>query len=101
MGRVAALSVRAVACRRQTHDRHGISLRGFRPGGARRRFVSRSLSKGGSPMATPLRVLMVEDQPFDAELILEELTAAGFDPVWTRVDKEADFLAQLSRDPEL
>jgi len=50
-------------------------------------------------MATPLRVLILEDNPADAELIVHELRRAGFDPVWQRVDTEADYLGAL--DPAL
>ena len=50
-------------------------------------------------MAIPLRVLILEDRPADAELMLHELRRAGFDPVWERVDTEADYLSRL--DPAL
>ncbi|MEE9217099.1 MAG: response regulator [Anaerolineales bacterium] len=49
-------------------------------------------------MATPLRVLILEDRPLDAELMVLELRRAGFDPQWTRVDTEQDFLANLSQE---
>jgi two-component system cell cycle sensor histidine kinase/response regulator CckA len=44
----------------------------------------------------PLQVLLVEDDPMDAELIVQELERAGFDPVWQRVDNEAEYLAALN-----
>jgi two-component system, cell cycle sensor histidine kinase and response regulator CckA len=47
----------------------------------------------------PLRVLIVEDNPNDAELILLELRRAGFDPDWKRVDTEEEFSSSL--DPRL
>ncbi len=47
-------------------------------------------------MATPLRVLMLEDQEADARLVLRELHTAGFQPTWTRVQTEQDFLASLA-----
>ncbi len=50
-------------------------------------------------MPTPLRVLILEDNPADAELMLHELRRAGFDPAWQRVETEADYLARL--DPTL
>jgi diguanylate cyclase (GGDEF)-like protein len=50
-------------------------------------------------MGKPLRLLVLEDDPQDAELALHELRRAGFDPVWRRVDDEAGFKANL--DPEL
>src|SRR5438874_2216964 len=48
-----------------------------------------------------LRLLIVEDNPSDAELMLRELRRAGFDPEWQRVDTEADFLAGLDPEPDL
>src|SRR5438093_8430429 len=36
-------------------------------------------------MATPLRVLMVEDSEADAELLARELKRAGFEVMWDRV----------------
>jgi diguanylate cyclase (GGDEF)-like protein len=47
----------------------------------------------------PLRLLILEDRPEDAELALHELRRAGFDPSWRRVEDEAGFIANL--DPEL
>src|SRR5258707_426968 len=44
----------------------------------------------------PLRVLIVEDQPADAELILHYLRKDGFDPDWQRVETETQYLARLS-----
>lgn len=43
-----------------------------------------------------LRVLVVEDNPADAELMVRELKRAGFRPQARRVETEADYLAQLS-----
>jgi PAS domain S-box-containing protein len=43
----------------------------------------------------PLYVLLVEDLPDDAELLLLELRRAGYAPRARRVDTEADFLAAL------
>jgi PAS domain S-box-containing protein len=48
-----------------------------------------------------IRLLIVEDNPNDAELMLRELRRAGFDPDWQRVDTEADFLAGLDPEPDL
>ena len=50
-------------------------------------------------MATPLHVLILEDRPADAALMVHELRRAGFDPVWRRVETEEDYLAHL--DPGL
>jgi putative two-component system response regulator len=43
----------------------------------------------------PLSILMVEDRPEDAELVIAELRRAGFDVSATRVDNEEDYLAAL------
>ena len=50
-------------------------------------------------MSVPLRVLILEDRPEDAELVWHELRRAGFEPDWQRVDTEAGYLASL--DPAL
>jgi PAS domain S-box-containing protein len=42
-----------------------------------------------------LRVLIAEDNPTDAELVLRELRRSGFDPEWHRVDTEAEYLDRL------
>jgi len=47
----------------------------------------------------PLRVLLLEDTPEDAELILRHLRQAGFEPDWQRVETEGDYVAAL--DPAL
>ncbi|MDB5389108.1 MAG: histidine kinase [Planctomycetaceae bacterium] len=47
-------------------------------------------------MALPLRVLIVEDRPCDAELMIFELRQADFEPQWNRVETELDFVAQLN-----
>lgn len=46
-------------------------------------------------MSTPLRLLILEDRPPDADLMVLELKGAGFDPQWKRVDTEEDYLANL------
>jgi two-component system cell cycle sensor histidine kinase/response regulator CckA len=48
-----------------------------------------------------IRVVIVEDNPNDAELMLRELRRAGFDPDWQRVETEAGFSASLSPEPDL
>jgi len=52
-------------------------------------------------MATPLRVLIAEDSPDDAELMVAQLRYAGFNFAWRRVEKEADFLAEIQKSPDL
>ena len=49
----------------------------------------------------PLRVLILEDRPEDAELVLYELRRAGFDPSHQRLETEADYLARLHEDLEV
>jgi signal transduction histidine kinase/CheY-like chemotaxis protein len=50
-------------------------------------------------MATPLRVLILEDQPDDAELIRRELRLAGFELDAQFADNEAAYLARLDTPP--
>jgi len=47
----------------------------------------------------PLRLLILEDRPEDADLALRQLRRAGFDPTWRRVEDEEGFKTNL--DPEL
>jgi len=51
--------------------------------------------------ADPLSFLLVEDNPYDAELVLRELQRAGFEPTWQRVDQAAAYLEQLHPDLDL
>ncbi len=44
-----------------------------------------------------LRLLILEDSPDDAELMVAQLRAARLDPEWSRVESESDFLANLER----
>lgn len=46
-------------------------------------------------MTQPLRILLVEDDPRDAELIVLALRRDGFEPDWRRVDNKADYLDGL------
>ncbi len=52
-------------------------------------------------MVVPLRVVMLEDSPTDAELLAVHLEQAGFDPQWTRVDTVGDYLAALREQPDV
>lgn len=52
-------------------------------------------------MSSPLRVLIVEDNPLDAELVLRELHRAGFNPDWQQVQTEHDFLDRLQPDLDI
>ena len=51
--------------------------------------------------APALKVLIVEDQPFDAELMVLRLQDEGFAFDWQRVQTEADYLAALHPTPDL
>lgn len=46
-----------------------------------------------------LRVLIVEDDPLDAELVVRELQKSGYDPEWQRVDTQTEFMNRLAEDP--
>jgi DNA-binding NtrC family response regulator len=46
-------------------------------------------------MPKTLQVLLVEDRPEDAELVLRELRRAGFDVDWKVVDTEVEYLNHL------
>ncbi len=50
-------------------------------------------------MSIPICVLVLEDNPNDAELMVRALRRAGFAPDWQRVDTETDYLVRL--DPAL
>jgi PAS domain S-box-containing protein len=49
----------------------------------------------------PLRAVIVEDNPDDAELIARELRRSGFETTWQRVEIEDDFVACLEDDVEI
>jgi DNA-binding response OmpR family regulator len=53
------------------------------------------------PMSETVRVLIVEDDPVDADLMVRELKRGGFDPDWVRVQTESEYLAQLDREPDV
>src|SRR5690242_1441104 len=46
-------------------------------------------------MSEPIRVLIVEDDVDDAEMLLRALRQTGFAPEWKRVETEAEYLACL------
>ncbi len=52
-------------------------------------------------MSRPLQVLLVEDNPADADLVVLELQRAGFSPQWLRVESEAGFAAYLRADLDI
>ena len=52
-------------------------------------------------MPTPLNILIVEDSPDDAALLIDELQTAGFDPKWKRVQTEPEFRDSLNSSLDL
>jgi CheY-like chemotaxis protein len=48
-------------------------------------------------MKSPLRILYLEDDPRDAELVQETLASDGIECQVTRVETEADFIASLEQ----
>src|SRR5216684_8432124 len=50
-------------------------------------------------MATPIRVLLLEDTPSDAELMLRELQRASLEVTARRVETEEEFRQQLTEWP--
>ena len=47
-------------------------------------------------MSTPLNVLIVDDNPADAELLARELRRSGYEPRWSLVQSETDYGRALS-----
>ena len=52
-------------------------------------------------METPLRILLLEDNPDDAELLVRALSETGYAFTWQRVQTELEFLAALTPAPDL
>ena len=48
---------------------------------------------------TPLRLLIVDDSPDDAELMVAELIRNHFELAWTCVDNESDYMQQIEQYP--
>ena len=68
---------------------------------AKRKAAARSLPGATSEQlaaapSRPLHVLLLEDSPADAELILHELRRGGYEPVARRVSSRAEMLEALS-----
>ncbi len=51
--------------------------------------------------SSPLRVLVLEDRPADAELILYELKRSGYNYVSQRVDTQEDYLRAIEEIPDI
>ncbi len=52
-------------------------------------------------MSPPIKVLVLEDRPEDAELAIHELKRSGLNPDWKCVETGPDFLTQLSGYPDI
>lgn len=50
---------------------------------------------------TALRLLMVEDSPADADLLVHQLRRDGFELTWQRVETASDYLAALGGAPDV
>lgn len=60
-----------------------------------------SVNEPAACVKQPLRVLIVEDNPIDAELMVHELKRYGFDLQWHRVDVEPNFVMRLEESPDI
>lgn len=60
-----------------------------------------SIRDSSHPVRHPLRLLIVEDDPADAELMVLELRRGGFDVAWERVQTEQDYLTRLEDPPDI
>ena len=54
------------------------------------------MNRPGDQVAMPVRILLVEDEPADAELIVDDLRADGLAFTHLRVDTERDYLDALT-----
>jgi two-component system sensor histidine kinase UhpB len=52
-------------------------------------------------MNMPLRLLILEDNPSDATLMLHALRSGGYDPTAKRVETEQEFREQLEEAPDI
>jgi PAS domain S-box-containing protein len=52
-------------------------------------------------MSISIRVLILEDRPEDAELMVQELRRSQFEPDWRRVDTESEYNAHLGWQPDV
>jgi diguanylate cyclase (GGDEF)-like protein len=58
------------------------------------------LLASGLPMSTSVNLLLLEDSPADAELMIEALRESGFDPTFRRVDSKDAYLHELDQPPD-
>ena len=63
--------------------------------------MNQSIFPGFPKLATTLRVLILEDNPTDVELILHTLRRAGYEPIAEQVELEQDYRDCLQRAPEI
>ncbi len=52
-------------------------------------------------MSDRIKMIIVEDNPADVDLLLHALHRSDFEPEWQRVDTEADYLALLKADIDI
>lgn len=52
-------------------------------------------------MPRPIKLLLVEDSPDDAELLLAELRRSGYSPDWKRVYTEPEYIEAIKSLPEI
>ena len=50
-------------------------------------------------MRTPLKVIIIENSPEDATLIVHELQGAGYEPEWIVVETAAELISALAKGP--
>ncbi len=62
---------------------------------------TRHFNTGKLMKKQPIRVLVVEDLPDDAELMILQLRGEGFEPDWQRVEDEGGFLSALDQTVDL
>ena len=54
----------------------------------------------GTVMSTSLNLLLLEDSPADAELMIEVLRESGFDPTFRRVESKDAYRRELEQPPD-
>lgn len=52
-------------------------------------------------VSVPISIVILEDRPEDAELMVYELRRSCFDPAWVRLDTETEFLDALKSPPDV
>ena len=52
-------------------------------------------------MSLPLSLVLLEDYPPDAELIVRALRRGGYEPAWTLATTEEEFLEALAQPPDV